>query len=46
MLKRWWGNPYPAYPTALLAELNGEKRPDKIVELSKGVVKRQRPKRA
>ncbi len=33
--KKWWGNPYREYPTELLAELNGRKRPDKLVELAK-----------
>jgi hypothetical protein len=40
--KRWWGNPYPVYPTTLPAELNGEKRPERITALSKGTV---RPKK-
>lgn len=34
-LNRWWGNYLPDYPEALLAELNGLKRPDKIVELTR-----------
>ena len=33
---RWWGNYYSDYPTALLDELNSDKRPDKIAALSKG----------
>lgn len=32
---RWWGNPFQNYPEALLEELNGEKRPEAIVKLSK-----------
>lgn len=32
---RWWGNSFSYYPEALLEELNGAKRPEKIVELSK-----------
>ena len=32
---RWWGNPFPRYPEELLAELNGSKRPERIVELSR-----------
>jgi hypothetical protein len=32
---RWWGNFFAAYPEALLAELNGPKRPDRIMELSR-----------
>ncbi len=34
--KRWWGNFYQEYPTALLDELNGDKSPDKVTALSKG----------
>lgn len=34
-MKKWWGNYFNDYPTALLAELNGLKRPDKLVELTK-----------
>jgi len=34
-LQRWWGNHYPEYPEQLLEELNGPKRPDKIVALSR-----------
>ena len=33
--KRWWGNFFSEYPTALLVELNGLKRPDKLTELAK-----------
>jgi hypothetical protein len=33
--QRFWGQTYTAQPDALLAELNGAKRSDKIVELSK-----------
>ena len=33
---RWWGNHFTAYPASLLVELNGPKRPDRIVELSRG----------
>jgi hypothetical protein len=35
-LKRWWGNFHPEYPAGLLAELNGQKRLDKITALSEG----------
>lgn len=31
--KRWWGNYFLEFPESLLAELNGAKRPDKLVEL-------------
>ena len=34
-VRRWWGNAFVAYPVALLAELNGAKRPDRIVELTR-----------
>lgn len=34
-MKKWWGNFYKEYPQALLDELNGAKRPEKLVELSK-----------
>jgi hypothetical protein len=33
--KRPWGNFYQAYPEDLLEELNGERRPEKIVELTR-----------
>jgi len=33
--KKLWGNPFHEYPTELLAELNGPKRPEKLVELCK-----------
>jgi hypothetical protein len=31
--RRWWGEHYSQYPEQLLAELNGEKRPERITEL-------------
>jgi len=31
----WWGNDFAAHPEALLVELNGPKRPDRITELSR-----------
>lgn len=34
-MKYWWGNFFQEFPSALLAELNGAKRPEKIVELTK-----------
>jgi hypothetical protein len=33
--KRWWGNPFSYFPKDLLTELNGSKRPEKLVALSK-----------
>jgi hypothetical protein len=38
-LGRWWGQFFAAYPEALLAELNGPRRPDHITELSRGSFK-------
>jgi hypothetical protein len=32
---RWWGEPQKEYPSAILTELNSEKRPDRIVELTR-----------
>jgi hypothetical protein len=34
-LKRFWGERYEDYPAPLLAELNGEKRPERLTELVK-----------
>ncbi|REJ91898.1 MAG: hypothetical protein DWQ34_13925 [Planctomycetota bacterium] len=33
--KKWWGNPFREYPEELLAELNGPKRPQRLVQLCK-----------
>jgi hypothetical protein len=33
--KKWWGNPFLHFPEDLLAELNGAKRPERLVELCK-----------
>lgn len=35
LMKQWWGNYCPDYPVAILQELNGKKRPEKIVQLTK-----------
>jgi len=32
-IRRWWGEHYSQYPEQLLAELNGEKRPEQLTEL-------------
>ena len=32
-IRRWWGERYLQYPEQLLAELNGEKRPERLTEL-------------
>lgn len=34
-IKRWWGNVFADYPTAMLDELNGEKSPPRLTELGK-----------
>jgi hypothetical protein len=31
----WWGNFFKEFPSELIDELNGEHRPEKIVELTK-----------
>ncbi len=33
--RQWWGNPFGDYPTVLLEELNGAKRPDLLINLGK-----------
>jgi hypothetical protein len=33
--RKWWGVPFEAYPEALLEELNGLNRPERIIQLSK-----------
>jgi hypothetical protein len=38
----FWGNFFAAYPEALLAELNGPKRPDRITDLSRGSYAKKR----
>jgi hypothetical protein len=34
-MKKWWGNYFKIYPEELLEELNGLRRPEKIVELTR-----------
>lgn len=34
-MKKWWGNYFKEYPQELLDELNGLRRPDELVKLSK-----------
>ena len=34
-MKYWWGNFFRTYPEDLVSELNGQRRPTKIVELTK-----------
>ena len=38
MQKKWWGACFPDYPQDLLDELNGQKRPDRIVELTRSAL--------
>lgn len=45
MHHRWWGNLFNDYPTALLAELNGEKRSERLVVLQKAARKVSRKKK-
>ncbi len=35
LLRRWWGRVFPTHPDTLLAELNGDKTLEKIIDLSK-----------
>jgi hypothetical protein len=35
-MKKWWGNYFQEYPLELLDELNGARRPYRLVKLSKG----------
>ena len=32
-MRKWWGEHYQQHPEQLLAELNGDKRPDRLNEL-------------
>ncbi|AHX26568.1 hypothetical protein DEDE109153_09155 [Deinococcus deserti] len=34
-VEQWWGNAFPVYPAALLDELNGPKRTDRLLELNR-----------
>jgi hypothetical protein len=38
--KKWWGECYLQHPENLLAELNGDKRPDELTELIKRTEKK------
>jgi hypothetical protein len=33
--RRWWGQVYQNHPVQLIAELNGQKRPERLTELAK-----------
>jgi hypothetical protein len=35
-MRKWWGTRSDRFPEELLAELNGPKRPERIVELTRG----------
>jgi hypothetical protein len=37
--KRWWGPVLPRQPEAVLTELNGPKRPEKLVELMRSATR-------
>ena len=39
--QRWWGNAYQHYPEQLLAELNGDKRPEKLTALARATPKKE-----
>jgi hypothetical protein len=41
-VSRWWGNPLAEYPEMLLAELNGAKRAERIVELTRDARRKRR----
>ena len=32
-MRKWWGERYRNFPELLLAELNGDKRPERLTEL-------------
>lgn len=32
-LKRWWGNFFTQYPSEIIAELNGARRPEVLTQL-------------
>ena len=40
-IRRWWGEHYSQYPEYLLAELNGEKRPERLTELIRNTERRR-----
>jgi hypothetical protein len=43
--KQWWGEIYDQHPEALIAELNGKKRPEVLVTLARATEKRKKSKR-
>jgi hypothetical protein len=43
--KRWWGEFYKRYPDELLAELNGEKRPEAVAGKTKQLQLERRPEK-
>ena len=34
-MNKWWGNPFSYFPQLVIDELNGEKRPDALVSLTR-----------
>ncbi len=34
-MKKWWGDTYHRQPDELITELNGERRPDVVAELTR-----------
>lgn len=39
--KKWWGEHYRSFPEQLLAELNGDKRPERITALIKQTARKR-----
>lgn len=39
--KKWWGEHYLGFPEQLLAELNGDKRPEQITALIKQTARKR-----
>jgi hypothetical protein len=37
--KRWWGPVFSKQPDAVIAELNGRKRPERLVELMRSATR-------
>lgn len=42
--KKWWGEVYDQHPEALIAELNGQKRPEVLAALARTTTKRKKTK--
>jgi hypothetical protein len=39
--KKWWGERYLSFPEQLLAELNGDKRPEQLTTLIKQTARKR-----